>query len=244
MNFRAHKLGLWSLSLMTVLGIHAAIFCWALYWKPKTPPQLPPPAAMLIQLEPLPAPAPVPEPPKPVVLPEPEPEPAPEVVVAPKPKLVIAQPKPKPKPRPKPPEPKPEPPKPAEPTPPAEPAASPPQPSADKPPAAPQRADISDTSAAEANWKGKLMARLARYKEYPDDARRRRLEGEVKILFVVDGSGRVLSQEVVTSSRHRSLDRAALRQIRRAQPLPKPPPELLINGTREVTLPLKFELPR
>ena len=28
------------------------------------------------------------------------------------------------------------------------------------------------------------------------------------------------------------------------QPLPKPPPELLINGTREVTLPLKFELPR
>lgn len=243
MNLPVRKLGLWALSLAVVLGIHAAIFYWALYWKPQPAPEVAPPAAMLIQLEAPPAPLPPPAPPEPVIQPEPEPEPEPEVVVAPKPKLVIAKPKP-PKPRPKPPEPKPEPPTPAEPAPPAEPAVPSAQPPADSPPAAPQRAAVSDTSAAEAIWRSKLQARLSRYQEYPDDARRRRQEGKVEVLFVVNGSGKVISQSIVSSSRHRSLDRAALRQIRRAQPLPKPPPELLVNGTREVTMPVTFVLPR
>lgn len=240
MNSNANRLGLWALSLTVVLGVHAALFFWALYWRPAALVSEPAPAAMIIQLEPLPAPTPPPAPPEPVVVPEPEPEP--EVVEAPKPKLVIA--KPKPKPRPKPPEPKPEPPKPAEPRPPADPAPPVPQPPSDSPPAAPQRASVSDTDDAQALWISKVMVRLARYEDYPEDARRRNIQGVVKVRFVVDASGRVLSQEVVGSSGNRSLDRAALRQIRRAQPLPKPPEEMLQGGKRDVTIPFTYELRR
>lgn len=242
MNARAHKLGLWALSLVVVLGVHAALFLWALYWNPSDQPDQPEPAAMMIQLEPLPvAPPPPPTPPEPPVIPEPEPEP--EVIEAPKPELVVA--KPKPKPRPKPPEPKPEPPKPVEPTPPAPPAppAPPsPQPPAKTAPAAPQAATVSDTSDAEATWKALMMVRLKRYESYPDDARRRNIQGTVRLRFLVDANGRVSSPEVVESSGNRSLDRAALRQVRRAQPLPKPPAELLRNGQKEVLAPFTYKL--
>lgn len=241
MNPRAHKLGLWAPSLAVVLGAHAALFFWALYWRPAALPDEPEPAAMIIQLEPLPVPPPTPPaPPQPEVMPEPEPEP--KIVEAPKPKLVIAKPKPKPKPKPA--EPKPQPPKPVEPAPPAPPAPTPPQPTREPAPAAPQAAAASTRSDAEATWKGLVMARMARYKEYPDDARRRNVQGTVKVRFVVDAKGRVVSQEIVGSSGNRSLDRAALRQIRRAQPLPKPPAELLNNGRKEVLAPFTYELNR
>lgn len=245
MSSSTRKLGLWALSLIVVLALHTALFCWALYWRPVATPVELPPAAMIIQLEPLPAPMPPPAPPQPVIAPEPEPQPEPKLVEAPKPKLAIAKPKPKPKPRPKPPKPKPEPPKPAEPTPPVEPApAAEPAPQADSKPAAPAPAVASAPSRAEVSWKSRLLGRLARYKEYPDDARRRNIEGIVKVRFVVDASGRVLSQEVVGSSGNRSLDRATLRMIRRAQPLPRPPADILSNGSVEVVAPFNYQLDR
>jgi protein TonB len=242
MTPRARKLGLWILSLLVVFGVHAALFLWALYWRPAELPEQPEPAAVMIQLAPLPV-APPPAPPEPVVIPEPEPEP--EVVEAPKPKLVIA--KPTPKPKPKPPEPKPEPPKPLEPTPPAPPAppAPPsPEPPAERAPAASTAAPASDTSNAEAIWKAKLMARLKRYEDYPEDARRRRVQGTVTLRFAVDANGRVSAPEVVQSSGNRSLDRAALRQVRRAQPMPKPAAELLRDGKKEVIAPFTYQLDR
>ena len=104
----------WVASLAVVVGLHVGLFLWAMYWQPQAMPvELPPPAAMIVELEPLPPAAPKPAPPPPPeVVPE-EPEPQPKIAEAPKPTLAVTPPKPKPKP--KPPKPKPPEPKPPEP---------------------------------------------------------------------------------------------------------------------------------
>lgn len=228
----------WGGSLILVIGLHAGLFIWALYWQPQAKPVEPPPQAMLIELEPLAAPKPAPAPP-PVARPQ-EPEPQPKLVEAPKPKLVVAPPKPKPRP-PKPIVTKPQlkaQDKPAQQTAPA-PVAS----AADKP-AAPQHAAASAPSKAEVSWQSKLISHLSRYKRYPDDALRRGLEGVNRLRFVVDGNGKVLSYTLVGKSGSLSLDRATQQMIRRAQPLPPPPAEMLTNGRVEIVAPFVYALER
>ncbi|HWV10635.1 energy transducer TonB [Pseudomonas sp.] len=232
----------WSGSLILVVGLHVALFVWALYWQPQAKPIELPPAAMMVELEPLAAPAPA-APPPPEVVPE-EPEPQPKLVEAPKPKLAITPPKPKPKPKPKPP-------KPVEPTPQAKPqetppADTPPAPvaTADSKPAAPQQANISAPSQAEVTWQSKLISHLSKYKRYPDDARRRGIEGVNRLHLVIDGNGKVVSYTLTGKSGSASLDRATLQMIRRAQPLPAPPAEMLKGGTVEIVAPFIYALDR
>lgn len=227
----------WGGSLILVIGLHAGLFIWALYWQPQAKPIELPPAAMLIELEPLAAPKP-PPPPPPQVQPQ-EPEPQPKRVEAPKPKLAIALPQPKPRP-----------PKPVEPKPQLKPQDKPPQQTAPAPvaaadkPAAPQQAAASAPSQAKASWQSQLLSHLSRYKRYPDDARRRGLEGVNRLRFVVDGNGKVLSYSLAGKSGNLSLDRATLQMIRRAQPLPPPPAEMLTNGTVEIVAPFVYALER
>lgn len=238
---------LWTLSIALVGAIHLALFYWAMNWhvEPLKAP-LPPPA-MMIELAPLPAPTPAPTP-APVVAPEPEP--VPKIVEAPKPRIELPKPKPVERPTPKPkPLPKPKP-KPApEPTPasskPVESQsqatkAAPTQKAATK--AAPPAS--TGPSAAKVSWQSRLMAHLARYKRYPDDARRRNQEGRVTLRFTVDANGRVVSHTLVGRSGSPSLDRATQQMIRRAQPLPKPPADVLRNGTIEVVAPFDYSLQR
>lgn len=195
-------------------------------------------------------PEPAPPPPPQVVQPPPPPVeeevvPVPEVAEAPKPEIVVPKKveKPKPKPKPQPPKPvkKPEPPreepadeKPVD-TPPTmaktEPAAKP-APSA--PPAPP--------SNALPNWQSDLLRHLSKYKKYPEDARRRGMQGVARLRFVVDAQGNVLSYSIASSSGSPSLDRATTEMIRRAQPLPKPPAETLNNGTIEILAPFVYSL--
>lgn len=236
MSGSLRKLPLWGVSLIIVLALHLGLFLWALYWRPAAIPLELPPAAMLIELEPLAA-APKPAPPPPPQVQPQEPEPQPKLVEAPKPKLAIAPPKPKPKPRP---------PKPVEPKPQVKPADNPPAPvaAADAKPAAPQQAAVSAPSKAEISWQSKLLSHLSRYKRYPDDARRRGFEGVNRLRFVVDGQGKVLSYALAGRSGSASLDRATLEMIRRAQPLPPPPPEMLQNGQLEIVAPFVYSLDR
>lgn len=241
MSGSLRKLPLWGVSLIIVLALHLGLFLWALYWRPAAIPLELPPAAMLIELEPLAA-APKPAPPPPPQVQPQEPEPQPKLVEAPKPKLAIAPPKPKPKPRP---------PQPVEPEPQVKPAENPPQDTppapvaaADAKPAAPQQAAVSAPSKAEISWQRKLLSHLSRYKRYPDDARRRGFEGVNRLRFVVDGQGKVLSYALAGRSGSASLDRATLEMIRRAQPLPPPPPEMLQNGQLEIVAPFVYSLDR
>lgn len=236
---RARSLPRWGLSLLLVLGLHIGVAAWSLYWQPHAAPVELPPPAMLIELPPAPPAPAAPPPPEPVRAPEPPPQP--KLIEAPKPKLALPPP---PKPRPQPPKPRPEPrplPTPANPAP-AE--SSTPAPSA-RPAAQPSpQAGNPAPSKAKASWQSRLLAHLNRHKRYPEDARRRGQEGVVKLRFVVDGRGNVLSFELAGKSGSASLDRATLQMIRRAQPLPAPPAELLQNGRLEVVAPFVYSLER
>ena len=239
MSSTVRKLPLWGVSLLIVLALHLGLFLWALYWRPQAMPLEVPPAAMLIELEPLAA-APKPAPPPPPQIQQEEPEPQPKLVEAPQPKLAIAPPKPKPRP-----------PQPVAPKPQAKPADNPPQETPPAPiaaakdkPAAPQQTAVSAPSKAKTSWQSKLLSHLSRYNRYPEDARRRGFEGTVRLRFVLDGQGKVLSYSLAGRSGSASLDRATLEMIRRAQPLPAPPAEMLQNGQLEIVAPFVYSLDR
>ncbi|WP_296266929.1 energy transducer TonB [Pseudomonas sp. UBA6562] len=231
-------------SLALVLGLHAAAVLLLLDWSVPQPIELPP-AAMMVELAPLPEPAP-PPPPK-VVPPPPTPveePPLPKVAEAPKPKIAIPKPpKPQVKPKPQPPKPvkKPEPPKEEPPS--EQVAETPPSTEPPKKSAAPAPS-IASNSKALPTWQSDLLRHLARYKRYPEDARRRGLQGINRLRFVVDAEGKVLSFSLAGGSGSAALDRATLEMIRRAQPLPKPPAELLNNGSIEVVAPFVYSLDR
>jgi protein TonB len=233
----------WVVALSVVLVLHVGLFIWAVFWHPQATPIEPPPAAMIIELEPLPPAAPKPAPPPPSMVEE-EPEPMPKLAEAPKPTIAITKPKPKPKPKP----PRPQPPKPPEkpvedPQPQQEAPPAPPAPKEDKS-AAPQQAAVSAPSPAEVTWQSKLLGHLAKFKKYPEDARRRGFEGVNRLRFVVDAEGKVLSYSLAGKSGSASLDRATLEMIRRAQPLPPPPKEMLNNGSLEIVAPFVYSLDR
>ena len=87
-----------------------------------------------------------------------------------------------------------------------------------------------------------MLAHLGKYKKYPASAQSRGKEGLNRLRFVVDGEGKVLSYELVGRSGNADLDRATLEMIRRAQPLPKPPAEMLTNGTIEIVAPFVYSI--
>ncbi|WLH01145.1 energy transducer TonB [Pseudomonas beijingensis] len=241
------KLTRYSGSLVVVLGVHALAIALALNWTSRPPIELPP-QAMMVELAPVPAPPP-PAPPKVVTPPQPpepvEELPLPKLADAPKPEIAVPKPvKPKPKPQPPKPKPvvekKPEPPK-------EEPSEQ--KPSDTQPTQAPTEKSAQPApgpspaqTAAKANWQGTLLAHLGKYKKYPPRAQQMNKEGTNRLRFVVDANGNVLSFELVGSSGTELLDRATLEMIRRAQPLPKPPAELLTNGTIELTAPFVYSI--
>lgn len=233
----------YAVSLAIVLGVHVVAVLLTLNWSVPQAIELPP-AAMMVELAPLPEPAP---PPPPKAAPQPpapvEEPPLPKVAEAPKPKIAVAKPvKPKPKPQPPKPAKKPEPPKEEPPakeqvadTPPSN---TPPQKSAAPAPS------IAANSKALPTWQSDLLRHLAKYKRYPEDARRRGLQGINRLRFVVDAEGKVVSYTLAGGSGSASLDRATLEMIRRAGTVPKPPAELLTNGTIEVVAPFVYSLDR
>lgn len=242
-----HKLTRYSGSLTVVLGVHALAIALALNWTARPPIELPP-QAMMVELAPVPTPPP-PAPPKVVTPPQPpapvEELPIPKLAEAPKAEIAVPKPKPKPKPKPQPPKPvekKPEPvkekpseEKPAE----TQPTQAPTEKSA-QPAPGPSPAQM----AAKASWQNTLLAHLGKYKKYPASAQARGKEGLNRLRFVVDAEGNVLSFELVGRSGNADLDRATLEMIRRAQPLPKPPADMLNNGSIEIVAPFVYSLER
>lgn len=242
----------WSGSLAVVVGVHAGAVAGMLAWTANSAPPAPPPAAVVIELAPLvQAPEPPPEPPPEEMPPEPEPpppEPEPEPPPPePEPEPVIEEPPPVVEP------PVPLPPKKVErkPPPPPKPvAAKPPPPVAPPPPpvqappaqqAAAPRIDKAVVSRPNAvpTWQGTLLAHLERHKRYPRAAQARRQEGVVKVAFTLDRRGNVLAAALRDTSGHRLLDAEALEMLRRAAPLPPPPPE--VDGdTVELVVPVQF----
>ncbi|MBI3436090.1 MAG: TonB family protein, partial [Proteobacteria bacterium] len=78
-------------------------------------------------------------------------------------------------------------------------------------------------SEADENYRGRVVAHLARNKRYPADARQRREQGSVLISFAIDAGGRVTLVKINRGSGFAALDREAEQMVRRASPFPSPP---------------------
>lgn len=91
-----------------------------------------------------------------------------------------------------------------------------------------QRSDATGTSgastaAAVASYRQRVLAHLARFKVYPEQARDRGIRGRTGITFTLSASGSVSSVAVTSSSGAPLLDRETLAMVRRAQPFPPNP---------------------
>jgi protein TonB len=94
---------------------------------------------------------------------------------------------------------------------------------------------------ARGSYEQLLAAWLERYKQYPDLARRRGLEGTASLRVAIRRDGSVISAALQAPSHHDVLDRAALDLIHRAEPFPRMPNELA--GERfEFVVPIRFHL--
>lgn len=92
------------------------------------------------------------------------------------------------------------------------------------------------SSMSPASWQALLMAHLERHKRYPSDARPRGERGIASVYFTIDGTGNVLSVKLVRSSGFSALDQEVLAAVRRASPVPVPPP----GANRGITVPMRF----
>ncbi len=106
--------------------------------------------------------------------------------------------------------------------------------------AAPASAEAASRSGVNpARWNSSLAAWIRRHTRYPSAARARRVEGDVRVTFTIDSSGRVLSARMVGSSGDPDLDRAALAVLQGAT-VPAPPAQLGSRVSR--TAPFVFSL--
>lgn len=88
-----------------------------------------------------------------------------------------------------------------------------------------------------ATWQKELAAHLDKYKRYPGD--RSSQSAEIVIRFVLDRTGHVVSADVARSSGDAAFDGAALALMRRADPVPPPPPSIADDGL-SFTMPVIF----
>jgi protein TonB len=98
-------------------------------------------------------------------------------------------------------------------------------------------------SSAPMDWQGRLLAHLEANKRYPTSALSRRQQGVAHVRFVMNREGRVLSSRLERSSGNAALDRAALDMLTRAQPLPRPPAEV-VGDRIELVVPVEFFIGR
>jgi periplasmic protein TonB len=79
------------------------------------------------------------------------------------------------------------------------------------------------SAAAVASWRAQVLAHLARFKVYPEQARDRGITGRAAISFTVSRTGQVTASSLAGSSGAAILDQATIAMLRRAQPFPPMP---------------------
>jgi protein TonB len=78
-------------------------------------------------------------------------------------------------------------------------------------------------SPADPNYNGLVAAHLARYKQFPPEARAAHLQGSATVRFGLDGHGSVAFVRLVRGTGIASIDQEAQAMVRRASPFPPPP---------------------
>jgi protein TonB len=90
-------------------------------------------------------------------------------------------------------------------------------------------------------WQRAIVVRIAQAKTYPRAARAAGAEGEVRVLFTMDRYGKVIAQEIETSSGHRVLDDAALLLLDELGKMPTPPTHLA-GESFSMVIPLNYAI--
>jgi TonB family protein len=91
---------------------------------------------------------------------------------------------------------------------------------------------------AVADWRQQMVDRINRTKTFPTDASCQ--EGIVRISFLIDRAGNLLSSEVAESSSIPAFDVEALAIVKRAHPFP-PPPEGVGGAFVTLNVPVRFK---
>jgi TonB family protein len=84
-----------------------------------------------------------------------------------------------------------------------------------------------------------LAAHFNKHKRYPADRSRQSAQNLVR--FVLDRTRHILSATILRGSGDRSFDEAALAMMRRADPVPQPPPLVADEGL-SFTMPVIFRV--
>ena len=93
------------------------------------------------------------------------------------------------------------------------------------------------------SYQALLMAHLAKFKKYPQEAIMQKQEGVVRIRVSIDESGNVLSKELKKSCPYAALNDEVLSLFKRASPLPKPPKEMLKDGEKiSFVMPIDYNI--
>ncbi len=85
------------------------------------------------------------------------------------------------------------------------------------------------------------MRRLHETLRYPPAAREAEQQGVASVTFTMTREGHVLAASLARSSGDPALDTEAVAMIRRADPLPEPPPEVA-GATLTLNVPVRFSL--
>ena len=97
--------------------------------------------------------------------------------------------------------------------------------------------------AVKKNWQGLVMAHIFKFKNYPQAALEKEIEGIATISVSVDRSGTVLNASVKKSSGSAILDNAALATFKKASPIPAPPSEIIgMNSQMTFNMPINYNL--
>ncbi|MGH1441742.1 MAG: TonB family protein [Cellvibrionaceae bacterium] len=95
----------------------------------------------------------------------------------------------------------------------------------------------------QSSYENNLVAWLQRYKRYPSIAKRKGQQDIIELKITIDREGNVLSQNIIKASIYQSLNKATIRMIKKASPLPPVPKEIQNNKTRfTFIVPVVFKL--
>lgn len=104
--------------------------------------------------------------------------------------------------------------------------------------AAAQNSSGASATISPARWQARLASHLERRKRYPAAARRQRQQGTAQVRFTIDAAGNVQSVALVRSSGVPVLDEEVVALVRRASPVPAPPPGI----NRTIVVPIRFSV--
>jgi protein TonB len=92
-----------------------------------------------------------------------------------------------------------------------------------------------------ADYLAMVRMMIENHKRYPQAARNRQIQGRAVVRFVISADGSVTDVNLVETSRHGSLDKAALAAVKEAGPFPRPPTHLF-SGPVPLEICVVFEL--